>query len=118
MNFLYQLLYKTNGASGVLWQDESLLFIDIRSDAAIVCWWYKSEEQLRIILKEFKSLLFMYGLNFLETISKPTTEAVPTEEMGQYLYQNHQKLYKEYSLKLQTQGKSAEEVIEIINQTM
>lgn len=37
MNFLYQLSYKTNGASGVLWLGESLLFIDIRSDAAIVC---------------------------------------------------------------------------------
>ena len=81
-------------------------------------WRYKSEEQLRIVLKEFERLLFTYGLNFLETISKPTTDAVPTEEMEQYLYQNHWKLYEEYSLKLQTQGKSAEEVIEIINQTM
>ena len=37
MNFLYQLSFETNGASGVLWLDESLLFIDVRSETAIVC---------------------------------------------------------------------------------
>ena len=51
-------------------------------------------------------------------MSKPTTDAGLTEEMEWYLYRNHEKLYEEYSAKLQTQGKSAEEVIELIYQTM
>lgn len=81
-------------------------------------WGYKNEEELRTILREFKRLIFMYGLDFLETISKPATDAIPTEEMEKYLYLNHESLYDEYSVKLQTQGKSAEEIIEIIYQTM
>lgn len=81
-------------------------------------WRYKSEEELRTILKEFKRLILAYGMKCLDTMSQPTTDAVPTEEMERYLYLNHEKLYEEYSVKLQTQGKSAEEVIEIINQTM
>lgn len=35
MSFLYQLSYKNNGASGVLWLDESHLFIDHRSNTAV-----------------------------------------------------------------------------------
>ena len=37
MNFLYQLSFKTDGKAGALWLNESLLFIDFRSDTAIVC---------------------------------------------------------------------------------
>jgi len=81
-------------------------------------WGYKNEEELRTILRKFKRLIFTYGLDFLETMSKPATDAVPTEEMEQYLYLNHERLYEEYSVKLQTQGKSAEEVIEMIYRTM
>jgi len=81
-------------------------------------WGYKNEEELRIILREFKRLIFTYGLDYLETISKPATDAIPTEEMEQYLYLNHESLCEEYSAKLHTQGKSPEEIIEIINQTM
>lgn len=81
-------------------------------------WRYKSEEELRTILKEFKRLILAYGLKCLDTMSKPTTDAGLTEEMEWYLYRNHEKLYEEYSAKLQTQGKSAEEVIELIYQTM
>lgn len=81
-------------------------------------WGYKNEEELRNILREFKRLIVTYGFDFLETISKPTTDAVPTEEMERYLYLNHQKLYEEYSEKLHTQEKSVEEVIEIIYQVI
>ena len=81
-------------------------------------WRYKNDEELKTVLREFKRLIMTYGLKCLETMSKPTTNAVPTEEMERYLYQNHEKLYDEYSMKLQTQGKSAEEVIEIIDRTI
>jgi len=81
-------------------------------------WGYKNEEELRTILREFKRLVFTYGLDFLETISKPATDAIPTEERERYLYLNHESLYDEYSVKLQTQGKSVEEIIEIIYQTI
>lgn len=37
MNFLYQLSFETNGTYGVLWLNEKLLFIEIRSETAIVC---------------------------------------------------------------------------------
>ena len=36
MNFLYQLSFINNGSYGVLWLDENLLFIDLRSDTAVV----------------------------------------------------------------------------------
>ena len=81
-------------------------------------WGYKNEEELRNILREFRRLIVTYGFDFLETISKPTTDAVPTEEMERYLYLNHQKLYEEYSEQLHTQEKSVEEVIEIIYQVI
>ena len=37
MNFLYQLSFKTYGSYGVLWLDEKLVFIEVRSETAIVC---------------------------------------------------------------------------------
>ena len=37
MNFLYQISFETTGASGVLWFDDALLFIDLRSDTGIAC---------------------------------------------------------------------------------
>lgn len=36
MKFLYQLSFEANGTAGVLWLDEDPLFIDVRSDTAIV----------------------------------------------------------------------------------
>ncbi|MBO5032995.1 MAG: hypothetical protein J6D08_14155 [Lachnospiraceae bacterium] len=81
-------------------------------------WGYKNEEELRTILREFKRLIVSYGMDFLDSISKPATDAIPTEELERYLYLNHESLYEEYSAMLQTQGKSAEEVIEVIYQTI
>ena len=81
-------------------------------------WGYRDEKELRTILGEFKRLIFAYGLDYLETISKPETDAIPTEELEKYLYLNHQRLYEEYSVKLQAEGKSAEEAIGIIYQAM
>lgn len=78
-------------------------------------WGFSNEEELREILREFKRLIFTYGLNFLETISKPATDAVPTREKQKYLYQHHQELSDKYQKELETEGKSAEEVIDIIN---
>ena len=37
MNFMYQLSFLCSGASGVLWLGENLLFIDLRSNTAVVC---------------------------------------------------------------------------------
>ena len=78
-------------------------------------WGFENEEELRAILKEFKRLIFTYGLDFLETISKPATDAVPTREKQRYLYQHHQELFEKYQKELGTEGKSAEEVIDILN---
>lgn len=77
-------------------------------------WGFDNEEEFRGVLKEFKRLIFTYGLDFLETISKPATDAVPTREMQKYLYEHHQELFEKYQKELGTEGKSAEEVIEII----
>lgn len=37
MNLLYQISFETTGASGVLWLDDNLLFIDLRSNTGIAC---------------------------------------------------------------------------------
>lgn len=58
-------------------------------------WGFENEEELREILREFKRLIFTYGLDFLEMISKPATDAVPTREKQRYLYQHHQELCDE-----------------------
>ena len=81
-------------------------------------WGFDNEEELRDVLKEFKRLIFTYGLDFLETISRPATDAVPTVEKQRYLYEHHQELCKKYQEELGTEGKSAEAVIGIINQKM
>ena len=79
---------------------------------------YENIEQLRAVIQEFKRLIFVYGLDFLEEISKPSTDAIPTEELYKYLYENHQRLYEEYREKLHTKDKTPEEVIEIIYKKM
>lgn len=77
-------------------------------------WEFSNEEELREILREFKRLIFTYGLDFLETISKPATDAVPTREKQRYLYEHHQELSDKYQEELGTEGKSAEEVVDVI----
>ena len=79
---------------------------------------YENIEQLRAVIQEFKRLIFAYGLDFLEEISKPSTDAIPTEELQRNLYENHQRLYEEYREKLHTKDKTPEEVIEIIYKKM
>lgn len=37
MNFLFELSFKTSGAYGVLWKDENVLFLDLRSKTAVEC---------------------------------------------------------------------------------
>ncbi|MDE7418062.1 MAG: hypothetical protein K2N44_17475 [Lachnospiraceae bacterium] len=37
MNFQYELLFESHGAYGALWLDEKLLFVDLRSNTAIMC---------------------------------------------------------------------------------
>ena len=63
-------------------------------------------------------MIFTYGLDFLEEISKPSTDAIPTEELYRYLYENHQALFEEYAEKLRTKYKEPKEVIEIIYKKM
>ena len=81
-------------------------------------WQFENEKELRSILKEFKRLIFTYGIDFLEAISKPATDAIPMEEKQRYLYLHHQELYTRYQEEMKTEGKSAEEVIDIIYQKM
>lgn len=35
MNFLFELSFKTRGAYGVLWKNENILFLDVRSKTAV-----------------------------------------------------------------------------------
>ena len=79
-------------------------------------WGFENEEELREILREFKRLIFTHGLDFLETISKPATDAVPTREKQRYLYEHYQELSEKYQKELGTEGKSAVEVIGILTQ--
>lgn len=81
-------------------------------------WSYENERELREIIREFRRLLFLYGFKMLDEISIPTTDAVPTNELYEYLYRNHQKLYEEYRERYQTQHASPEEVIEKIYNRM
>ena len=81
-------------------------------------WGYENEGELRKIIKEFKRLIFAYGLKFLEEISESTTDAVPTEEMQRYLYQYHQRLYEEYREKFKVINNSPNEIIEILYKKM
>ncbi len=37
MNFQYQLSFENSGAAGALWLDDNLLFINLRSNTAVVC---------------------------------------------------------------------------------
>ena len=37
MNFIYQLSFDTNSTYGALWLGENLLFIDLRSNTAVIC---------------------------------------------------------------------------------
>lgn len=77
-------------------------------------WGYGNEEELREVLREFKRLILEYGLDFIEEISKPATDAIPSEESNRYLLQHHQELCKEYQKRLEVEGKEAKEVINII----
>lgn len=77
-------------------------------------WGYENEEQLREVLREFKRLILAYGLNFIEEISKPATDAIPTEKANRYLLEHHQNLYIEYQEKLKVEDKEAKEAKEAI----
>ena len=77
-------------------------------------WGYENEEELREVLREFKRLILAYGFDFIEEISKPATDAVPTEAANRYLLEHHHNLYIEYQEKLKVEGKEVEETIFII----
>ena len=81
-------------------------------------WGYGNEEELREVLREFKRLILEYGLDFIEEISKPATDAIPTEKSNRYLLQHHQELCKEYQKRLDVEGKEAKEVINKIYQKL
>ena len=81
-------------------------------------WGYGNEEELREVLREFKRLILEYGLDFIEEISKPATDAIPTEESNRYLLQHHQELYDEYQKTVKAEGKDAREVIKIVYQKL
>ncbi|MEY8265213.1 hypothetical protein AALA79_02355 [Lachnospiraceae bacterium 64-25] len=77
-------------------------------------WGYESEVELRKVLREFKRLMLAYGFSFIEKMSEPSTDAIPTEEANRYLLEHHQELYIKYQKKLQVEEKEAGEVIDII----
>ncbi len=77
-------------------------------------WGYESEVELRKVLREFKRLMLAYGFNFIEKISEPATDAIPTEEANRYLLKCHQELYIKYQEKLKVKDKEGEETITAI----
>lgn len=81
-------------------------------------WKYNNEEELRKVLQEFKRLIQAYGYDFLEKIGKPATDAIPTKEANRYLYLHHHELWKEYEVKMNTEKKEVEQVIDMIYQKL
>ncbi|MEY8265198.1 hypothetical protein AALA79_02280 [Lachnospiraceae bacterium 64-25] len=81
-------------------------------------WGYENEEELRQILREFKRLILAYGFDFIEEISKPATDAIPTEKANRYLLEHHQNLYIEYQEKLKVGSKEAKEAITTIDEKL
>lgn len=74
-------------------------------------WHYETEEELRQIITQFKEWILAYGLEGLEKMSQPTSEARPKPETNRYLYDHHKELYEEYREKM---GIQDEEWIDII----
>ena len=74
-------------------------------------WHYETEEELRQIIMQFKEWIFTYGLEGLEKMSQPTTEARPKPETNRYLYEHHRELNEEYREKMGIQGEEWVDVI-------
>ncbi len=77
-------------------------------------WHYETEEELREIIEQFREWTLAYGLDMLEKMSVPTTEARPKPETNRYLYEHHRELYKEYKEKLCEGNDSWEAVVKAI----
>lgn len=77
-------------------------------------WHYETEEELRKIIEQFKDWTFTYGLDELEKMSVPTTEARPKPETNRYLYEHHRELYEEYGDKLCKDCSSWEDVVRVV----
>lgn len=63
-----------------------------------------------------KDWTLAYGLDELEKMSIPTTEARPKPETNRYLYEHHRELYEEYKEKLCGECKSWEDVVGVIQE--
>lgn len=62
---------------------------------------YETEEEFKTLIEGFRELIIKYGLDALEKISVPTTNARPKPETDLYLFENHSRLAKEYKETLQ-----------------
>jgi hypothetical protein len=77
-------------------------------------WHYETEEELREIIEQFREWTLTYGLDMLEKMSVPTTEARPKPETNRYLYEHHRELYEEYKEKLCKGSDSWEAVVKAV----
>lgn len=77
-------------------------------------WHYENEDELRKIIEQFRDWTLMYGMEQLEKMSVPTTEARPKPETNRYLYEHHQELYEEYKEKLCGKCDSWKDAIRVV----
>ena len=81
-------------------------------------WEYKTEEELKQVLEQFRIWINTYGLSLLESMSVPTTEARPKPETNLYLYQHHEEIYEKYRKEWKLEGMTGTEVMERIQEEM
>lgn len=75
-------------------------------------WKYSTEKELIGILQQFQKWIVEYGLDFLDEISAPRESEWHKMKDEIYLYENHEKIYRDYYQKWKLEGM---EPIEIIN---
>ena len=72
---------------------------------------YSNELEFITVIEYFKKIIFDYGFTALEKISVHTTQARPTKEANLYLYENHEKLNREYRKKFKIDENASNEDI-------
>lgn len=83
-------------------------------DASINFWEYSTEKQLIDILQQFQNWIVEYGLDFLDKISVPKESEWYKMKNEIYLYENHEKIYKDYCQKWKLEGMESLEIINLL----
>ena len=81
-------------------------------DTKVEFWKYSTEKELIGVLQQFQKWILEYGFDFLDEISAPKEDEWHKMKDEIYLYENHEKIYRDYYQKWKLEGM---EPIEIIN---